>query len=248
MKNNEKKGLELLKEGNVSEAQIIYDKLKVNLNLRYHFYLGLRLLNHEKFKYYETLTYLKQAFLKLDKKYYYYIYIELANISKIEKKYFLVIKYINKALSINKTDYQAMFSLGNTYKLMGDSKKAIFNYENALKIKEDFIPALHNLSLLQTENRNIDLSIELYKKIIKINKKAVDSRFNLGCLYLLKGDYKNGLDEYEFRFIKKYPVKPLITPNLEKWHGEKLEKGDKLLVISEQGLGDTIQLMRYENS
>ena len=245
MKNKEKEGLELLKQGNVSEAQIIYEELKVNFNLRYHFYLGLRLLNHEKFKYYETLTYLKQAFLKLDKKYYYYIYIELANISKIEKKYLLVIKYINKALSINKTDYQAMFSLGNTYKLMGDSRKAILNYENALKIKEDFIPALHNLSLLQTENGNIDLSIEHYKEIIQINKKAFDSRFNLGCLYLLKGDYKKGLNEYEYRFKKRFPVLPLIIPNIEKWHGEKLKKGDKLLVISEQGLGDTIQFMRY---
>ena len=36
-----------------------------------------------------------------------------------------------------------------------------------------------------------------------------------------------------------------MIPNLEKWQGEKLEKGDKLLVISEQGLGDTIQFMRY---
>ena len=61
----------------------------------------------------------------------------------------------------------------------------------------------------------------------------------------MKGDYKNGLDEYEFRFIKKYPIKPLITPNIEKWHGEKLEKGEKLLVISEQELGDTIKFMRY---
>ena len=43
----------------------------------------------------------------------------------------------------------------------------------------------------------------------------------------------------------RFPVLPLIIPNIEKWQGEKLKKGDKLLVISEQGLGDTIQFMRY---
>ena len=140
------------------------------------------------------------------------------------KKYYLVIKYINKALSINKNNYQAIFNLGNTYKLIGDKRKAITNYEKALKIKKDFIPALHNLSLLQTENGNIDLSIEYYKEIIKIDKKAFDSRFNLGCLYLLKGDYKNGWDEYECRFKKRFPVLPSMIPNLEKWQGEKLKK------------------------
>ena len=36
-----------------------------------------------------------------------------------------------------------------------------------------------------------------------------------------------------------------MIPNMEKWQGEKFKKGDKLLVISEQGLGDTIQFMRY---
>ena len=245
MKNNQKKGLELLNEGNIHEAKIIYEELKNNFSLKYHFHLGLRLINHEKFNYYETLKYLKQSFLNLDEKYHYYIYVEFANIAKIQKKYYLVIKYINKALSINKNNYQAIFNLGNTYKLIGDKRKAITNYEKALKIKKDFIPALHNLSLLQTENGNIDLSIEYYKEIIKIDKKAFDSRFNLGCLYLLKGDYKNGWDEYECRFKKRFPVLPSMIPNLEKWQGEKLKKGDKLLVISEQGLGDTIQFMRY---
>ena len=245
MKNNQKEGLELLKNGNILEAKIIYEQLKHNFSLKYHFHLGLRLINHEKFNYHETLKYLNQSFLNLDEENHFYIYIELANIAKIQKKYYLVIKYINKALSINKNNYQAIFNLGNTYKLIGDKRKAISNYEKALKIKKDFIPALHNLSLLQTENGNIDLSIQNYKKIIQINKKAFDSRFNLGCLYLLKGDYEKGWDEYEYRLKKRLPVLPLMIPNMEKWQGEKFKKGDKLLVISEQGLGDTIQFMRY---
>ena len=98
MKNNQKKGLELLIKGNIHEAKIIYEELKNNFSLKYHFHLGLRLINHEKFNYYETLKYLKQSFLNLDEKYHYYIYIEFANIAKIQKKYYLVIKYINKAL------------------------------------------------------------------------------------------------------------------------------------------------------
>ena len=83
---------------------------------------------------------MKQSFFNLDKEYHYYIYIELANIAKIQKKYYLVIKYINKALSKNKNNYQAIFNLGNTYKLIGDKQKAITNYEKALKIKKILFP------------------------------------------------------------------------------------------------------------
>ena len=85
MKNNQKKGLELLNQRNIHEAKIIYEELKNNFSLKYHFHLGLKLINHEKFNYYETLKYLQQSFLNLDKKYHYYIYVELANIAKIQK-------------------------------------------------------------------------------------------------------------------------------------------------------------------
>ena len=63
MKNNQKKGLEFLNQGNIHEAKIIYEELKNNFSLKYHFHLGLRLINHEKFNYYETLKYLKQSFI-----------------------------------------------------------------------------------------------------------------------------------------------------------------------------------------
>ena len=87
MKNNQKKGLELLKKGNILEAKIIYEELKNNFSLEYHFHLGLRLLNYQKINYDETLKYLNQAFLNLEKENHYYIYIELAKIAKIQKKY-----------------------------------------------------------------------------------------------------------------------------------------------------------------
>ena len=34
-------------------------------------------------------------------------------------------------------------------------------------------------------------------------------------------------------------------PKIPEWKGEQLKTGEQLLVVSEQGLGDTIQFMRY---
>ena len=62
---------------------------------------------------------------------------------------------------------------------------------------------------------------------------------------LLSGEYLSGWKNYQSRWEKKNPAKPHAQPEIPEWKGEPLQKGDKLLVISEQGLGDTIQFMRY---
>ena len=60
------------------------------------------------------------------------------------------------------------------------------------------------------------------------------------------GDYKRGWERYEKRFQCSKSAKILIAqPSCHLWNGEKLKKNDQLLVVSEQGLGDTIQFMRY---
>ena len=58
-------------------------------------------------------------------------------------------------------------------------------------------------------------------------------------------DYKEGLLNFEFRHNKLKGNSLHAKPKIKRWNGEEIKKGEKLLVISEQGLGDTIQFMRY---
>ena len=63
---------------------------------------------------------------------------------------------------------------------------------------------------------------------------------------LLQGDYNRGWQRYEYRFKSKKGQGILhANPSCKLWNGEALLKGKKLLVVSEQGLGDTLQFMRY---
>jgi hypothetical protein len=69
---------------------------------------------------------------------------------------------------------------------------------------------------------------------------------NLSMAELLAGDYKNGWKRYEYRFqSKKNQVILNANPSCKQWNGEALTQGEKLLLIHEQGLGDTLQFMRY---
>ena len=65
-------------------------------------------------------------------------------------------------------------------------------------------------------------------------------------LLLLRGDYEQGLIRYESRFKALTSRAQLYgTCTAQEWDGSSLSKSDHLLIIHEQGLGDTIMFMRY---
>ena len=86
---------------------------------------------------------------------------------------------------------------------------------------------------------------ESTRQSIKLKPDFVDAYFNLSIIELLNGDYQSGLEHYEFRFKKKRPPFLHGDPIIKRADDTQLKKGDKLLVISEQGLGDTLQNMRF---
>ena len=57
-----------------------------------------------------------------------------------------------------------------------------------------------------------------------------------------EGEYRAGFSEYEWRFRSRdYPVYEL---SWKLWNGESLD-GRSIVLCSEQGLGDTLQFVRY---
>jgi hypothetical protein len=72
--------------------------------------------------------------------------------------------------------------------------------------------------------------------------------FNKAWLHLLNGEFANGWAEYSWRLKIEEKVgsvrRWLAGKACEEWQGEPLA-GKRLLIYSEQGLGDTLQFCRY---
>ena len=150
-----------------------------------------------------------------------------------------------QALSI-KPNYPAAYSnLGNTLKDYGDLQAAIDAYGQALAIKPNYPQAYNNLANALKEQGDLQAAIDAYRQALAINPDYPEAHCNLSLVQLLSGDYESGWKEYEWRFRAKGNPQPHAHPQVEQWNGSNLAPGESLILVSEQGLGDTLHFMRY---
>lgn len=80
-----------------------------------------------------------------------------------------------------------------------------------------------------------------------MNDQHADAHVNLASALLLAGEEQRGFKEYEWRM--RCPAGSAFAahaqPLCPRWQGESPEVCGPLLVVSEQGLGDTLQFVRY---
>ncbi|TGG91860.1 MAG: tetratricopeptide repeat protein, partial [Aphanocapsa feldmannii 277cV] len=150
-----------------------------------------------------------------------------------------------KALFIKPNYPRTLYNLGTVLQKQGDLEGAIASYKKALSIKPNYSDALNNLGTALQEQGDLESAITFFRKALSINPHYPNAHFNLSYILLLSGDYDNGWKEYEWRFYKREAAKPHAHPQVEQWNGHNHSSGEKLILVSEQGLGDTLQFMRY---
>ena len=153
-----------------------------------------------------------------------------------------------KAIELNADFFDAFFNLGNTYANDNKHNEAIECYKKSIDLNPKSINAYINISFSQKEIGKFNESAISLVKAINLDPINPLALNNLSLLHLLLGDYKNGWKNYNIYGLQSDKEKYLLLqkqPIIPAWEGEKLEPGDKLLVICEHGLGDTLQFMRY---
>ena len=173
------------------------------------------------------------------------VYNNLGNTYKDIRNYEEAIACYKKSLLLDKNFYQAHCNLGKIYQMKDDLHLARENYLRALKINNEHLETLNNLGILNQIEGKIDDALNLFLKCKEIEPSFTDAILNLGYLQLLKGDYLRGLTNYEWRKKVKNPIRVHIKTICDEWNGEEKLLDKKLLVISEQGLGDNFQFIRY---
>ncbi|HTU24495.1 MAG TPA: tetratricopeptide repeat-containing glycosyltransferase family protein [Pirellulales bacterium] len=146
-----------------------------------------------------------------------------------------------RALAVRPDYAEVHYNLANALNEQGKFVEAIQRFERAVALRPDYAEALQNLGLALLAQLKTAEARQVFERLRTLDPDSVGAQVSLASCYLLEGDYERGWPHYEAR-LRMPGVIP--QPNLPRWQGEPLA-GRTLLLMAEQGLGDTIQFMRY---
>ena len=240
----EQQAVALINQGKLQEAETIYKDLIAAGTNNHIVYGNLAAICGMQGRYDELIELLRKT-LQL-KPNYPEAHNNLGNALQEQGDLDAAIASYNKALQLKPNYPDAHNNLGNALKEKGDLDAAIASCNKALQLKPNYTDAHYNLGIALQEQGDLDAAIASYNTALQLKPNYPEAHSNLSMAELLSGDYKSGWKRYEYRFECKDDKGILnANPPCEQWAGGELTEGSKLLLVSEQGLGDTLQFMRY---
>jgi tetratricopeptide (TPR) repeat protein len=142
-----------------------------------------------------------------------------------------------------KPDYaEAHCNIGNLARRRGHLEQAKAQYERAIGLLPGLAEAHSNLGLIAQSHGKLIEARAHYDRAIELDPASADARWNRCLLDLLEGNLAAGWKDYEVRYARRQSAPRTVPGPL--WRGEPLQ-GAPILLYSEQGLGDTLQFIRY---
>lgn len=151
---------------------------------------------------------------------------------------------LRQAVALAPDNAPAHTNLGNALLEQDAIDAAEAEFRRAIELDPQLAEAHSGLGYLLTNAKRFDEAIAACERAIALRPDFAEAHWNEGFAYLLAGDFERGWEKYEWR--KRHPryaaaYRSFAAPT---WDGEDLA-GRTLLIHAEQGLGDSLQLIRY---
>ena len=146
------------------------------------------------------------------------------------------------AIECQPTLAEAYNNLGAVFEKQQRTDEAIACYRRAVGIKPDYAAAHDSLGVLLVRQAHFTEAVACYRRAIAIDPGHAAAHFHLALALLVQGDFAAGWPEYQWRL--EQPGARLQALPQPRWSGSDLA-GKTILLCAEQGLGDTLQFIRY---
>jgi tetratricopeptide (TPR) repeat protein len=146
-----------------------------------------------------------------------------------------------KAIELQPGLPDAHNALGKAQRARGDLAGAIASFRQAAALMPQFAQACSNLGQTLCESGEFEESVVWCRRAIGIQPEYGLAHWNLALMLLRRGEWEEGWREFEWRW-RSGKMQMLYRQPM--WDGSELN-GRRILLHAEQGLGDTIQFVRY---
>jgi len=152
---------------------------------------------------------------------------------------------LDRILGVQPDHVDALGNRGNVHLRLNRPDAAIADYDAALRIAGEGAQLLTNRAHALRRLDRLDEAIADLQRAVALRPDFAEAHFELGMAQLARGDCANGWAEYEWRWATAAFAPSRRGFSSPLWTGAQKLAGRTVLLHAEQGLGDTIQFVRY---
>jgi Flp pilus assembly protein TadD len=134
--------------------------------------------------------------------------------------------------------------LGHGFMLLGRHDEALPWFDRALEIRPDSVETLNNKAFSLARLHRFDEAFAVYARSKAVVPDNAATEFNVALLQMLTGSFSAGWLGREARFRLPSPA-PYPDFRQPRWFGDQDIEGKTILLYADEGLGDSIQFVRY---
>jgi tetratricopeptide (TPR) repeat protein len=151
-----------------------------------------------------------------------------------------------RAIALAPDHAQAHSNRGNVLREMNRWEVALASHDRAIALQPGHAKAHANRGVLLLDLQRLDDALASFDRAIAIDPEYANAHFNRSLCHLLAANWRDGWAGFEWRLKGSQGMKgPKRAFTAPRWCGTEPLAGKSIVIHSEQGLGDTIQFVRY---
>jgi len=168
-----------------------------------------------------------------------------------QKEYDKANEHYARVIELAPKDPNSYTKLASSYFTNQDRyEDAMELFHRALAIDPKHPLTLNNIGATMYDHGETNTSLQYFKDALALKPNYLTAQHNLALGQLLAGDLKEGWANHESRLEVKerryvYRLIHKLFGLIPKWDGKSSLKGKHILLMHEQGYGDSIQFVRY---